>query len=289
MMNKPNLKALYGLKFNPFALSVPTDALLLTPRVEDFVWRLEHGVTQDGGFALISGGNGDGKSTALRLIAGHLARVRDIQVGLMERPQSGVPDFYREMGEIFGIPLNPHNRWAGFRALRERWLAHIESSMMRPLLLIDEAQEMNPTVLCELRLLTQTHFDSKTILGVVLAGDHRLTALLQRPELRPLLSRIRTRLALEAATPEDLRDSLLHRMNAAGNTNLLAPPVIDSLCEHALGSQRAMFQMADELLAHAARHQLEIVDEKLYFETFPPPGLKKQARKPRRKSGGKRS
>lgn len=286
-MTTANLKAIYGLKFNPFAQSVPTSALLQTPTIEDFAWRIEQGIAQDGGFALITGEHGTGKSTALRLLAAHLARLRDVQVALIERPQSGVPDFYREMGELFGIPLSPHNRWAGFRALRERWIAHIDASMTRPLLLIDEAQEMNPAVLCELRLLTQSRFDSNTILGVVLAGDRRVLELLQRPELLPLNSRLRARVALTAASPEDLRHSLVHRMTAAGNASLLAAPVIDALCEHALGCQRTMFQMADELLARAARLQADIVDEKLYFETFPPPGLKTHKNKSRRATSRK--
>jgi general secretion pathway protein A len=41
------------------------------------------------------------------------------------------------MGELFGVPLRPHNRWCGFKALRERWLAHIESTTVRPVLLVD--------------------------------------------------------------------------------------------------------------------------------------------------------
>ena len=58
-------------------------------------------------------------------------------------------DFYRELGDVFAVPLKPHNRWDGFKALRERWLAHLESSRRRPVLLVDEAQEMSVAVLSE--------------------------------------------------------------------------------------------------------------------------------------------
>src|SRR5690606_11462427 len=120
-MNAPatnHLKALYGLKFNPFGPDVPDDALLCSPRVDDFGWRLEHGVAAEGGFALVNGGVGSGKSTTLRLLVSRLERQRDLSVAILQRPQSGVADFYREMGELFGVPLKPHNRWAGFRSLR---------------------------------------------------------------------------------------------------------------------------------------------------------------------------
>lgn len=264
-------KALYGLKFNPFSPDVPDDALLVPPRVDDFGWRLEHGIAAEGGFGLVAGDVGSGKSTTLRLVFSRLERQRDVTVAYLQRPQSGVADFYREMGELFGVPLTPHNRWTGFRSLRDKWTTHIEGTLMRPLLLIDEAQEMHAQVLAELRLLTQTRFDSRCILGVVLAGDERLLRRLSTPDLLPLASRIRSRLSLDVATPADLRACLVHRMRAAGNAKLMTDELVDALCEHALGNHRALLVMADELLAHATRHERELLDEKLYLDVFKPP------------------
>ena len=54
--------------------------------------------------------------------------MRDVVVGVIERPQSKNSDFYRELGDIFGVKLTPSNRWGGFKALRERWKAHMASS-----------------------------------------------------------------------------------------------------------------------------------------------------------------
>lgn len=280
------LKTLYGLKFNPFSQDIPEEALLVTPRVDDFGWRLEHGIAAEGGFAMIVGASGCGKSTTLRLLFARLERQRDVAVGNLQRPQSGVADFYREMGELFDVSLKPHNRWAGFRSLRDKWIAHIEGSLMRPVLLVDEAQEMHHQVLAELRLLTQTRFDSRSILGIVLAGDDRLPGRLTRPELLPLASRIRSRLSFEAATPDDLRACLQHRMKTAGNANLMTGELLGALCEHALGNYRAVVNMADELLSHATRRELDVLDEKLYFDVYnqpsPPP-----AEPPRRSSRGR--
>ena len=102
---------------------------------------------------------------------------------MIERPQSKSPDFYRELGDIFAVKLAPHNRWCGFKALRERWKAHVASSRIRPVLLIDEAQEMSPDVLSELRILSSADFDATSLLTVVLSGDGRLagTAAARRP------------------------------------------------------------------------------------------------------------
>lgn len=265
------LKTLYGLKFNPFSQDVPDDALLTTPRVDDFGWRLEHGIATEGGFGMVTGPHGSGKSTTLRLLFARLQRQRDVTVAYLQRPQSGLADFYREMGELFGVSLKPHNRWVGFRSLRDKWMAHIEGSLTRPLLLIDEAQEMHHQVLAELRLLTQTRFDSRNILGVVLSGDERLPERLQRPELLPLASRIRSRLVLEVATADDLKACLYYRMKISGNVKLMTGELLGAVCEHALGNYRVAVNIADELLAHAARRELDVLDEKLYFDVFNPP------------------
>ena len=120
---------------------------------------------------------------------------------MLTRPQSTVGDFYRELGHIFGVDLTPHNRWAGAKALREIWLAHIDASRDRPVLLVDEAQEMLPAVLSELRLLASSRLDARSLLTVVLAGDSRLAARLRRPELLPIASRIRARLSSVCPRP----------------------------------------------------------------------------------------
>jgi type II secretory pathway predicted ATPase ExeA len=111
-----------------------------------------------------------------------------------------LPDFYREIGELFAVAMHPHNRWAGFTTLRERWNAHLQNTLLRPVLLIDEAQELHPSVLSELRLLTTTQFDSRTLLSAIFASDSRLIEKLRRDEFLPLGSRIRMRLAMEYAS-----------------------------------------------------------------------------------------
>ena len=110
-MNK-KLLALYGLKFNPFAPDIPVEALQMTPRIESFCWRVEQ-LAGEGGFAVVTGAPGIGKSVTMRILAERLAGLRDVQVGVLSRPQAGMADFYREMGELFGVELHPHNRHGG--------------------------------------------------------------------------------------------------------------------------------------------------------------------------------
>jgi type II secretory pathway predicted ATPase ExeA len=265
------LLALYGLKFNPFTPELPAESLHVSPRLESFCWRIENALLREGGFALIHGEPGSGKSVALRVIAQRLARLPDVQLGTISHPQCNLADFYRELGDVFGVPLRPHNRWGGFKALRERWLGHLESCRRRPVLLVDEAQEMNVTVLSELRLMASAQFDSQPLLCVVLAGDARLPDKLRREELIPLGSRIRMRLPTEAATPEELRTCLDFVLAACGNADLMTKPLKHTLCDHAAGNYRVLATLAAELLSAAAERELPQLDEQLYFQVFAKP------------------
>ncbi len=281
------LLALYGLKFNPFSSELPTEALFVPPKVENFCWRVEHAQVREGGFALIHGDPGTGKSVALRLLAERLSRLPDLTVGVINHPQSNLSDFYRELADIFTVPLRPSNRWAGFKILRERWFAHLESTRRRAVLLIDEAQEMNPSVLCEMRLLASAHFDSQPLLCVVLAGDARLIDKLRQEALIPLGSRIRTRLATEHASRDELAACLDHLLASAGNAGLMTPPLRQTLCDHAAGNYRILASLAAELLAAATQRDLPVLDEKLYFDVFAQPASPPARRAPpARKSAG---
>jgi len=116
-MNK-TLLALYGLKWNPFAPSVPAEALHVSSRVDSFCRRVRH-LVAEGGFAVVTGEPGTGKSACLRILADQLANERDVKVGTISRPQANIADFYREMGDLFGVQLRPHNRWGGAKILRQ--------------------------------------------------------------------------------------------------------------------------------------------------------------------------
>lgn len=274
-MNK-KLLSLYGLKWNPFAAEVPVEALYVGARLDSFCWRVEQ-LVGEGGFALVTGVPGLGKSVTLRVLLERLSGLRDVKLGVLTRPQAGLADFYREMGALFGVQLHPHNRWGGAKVLRERWQEHIDASLCRPVLIVDEAQEMQPPVLNELRLLASARLDSHLLLTVVLAGDSRLLEHFREPQLAPLDSRMRVRLLLERASPEELRELLQHALAKAGSPKLMTPELIATLCDHAQGNARALMNMGGELLALAAQREARMIDEQLFFETFAAPSTAKVA------------
>src|SRR5437773_32417 len=78
------LLALYGLKFNPFSPELPVDAIYVPPKIESFCWRIEHAQIREGGFAMVHGDPGSGKSIVLRLLADRMRRLPDVTVGRSE-------------------------------------------------------------------------------------------------------------------------------------------------------------------------------------------------------------
>ena len=262
-----NIRVLYGLKHNPFLPNLPTDALWVSPAAETFAHRIQAMISQ-GGFAMITGDPGQGKSKTLQWIAKRLGTIPDITVGVMERPQSHLADFYRELGELFGVGLTPLNRYGSFTALRAKWKAHCLSTLARPILLIDEAQEVSSACLTELRLLQSVCFDSDSLLFTILCGDGRLPDRFRTPELLPLGSRIRARLQMSPLAPEQLQQYLSFALEQAGHPQLMTIELIQTLAAHSLNNLRVLNHTAADLLNAAAERNLPRLDESLYFDLF---------------------
>jgi hypothetical protein len=105
----------------------PAEALHVSPRVDSFCRRVRHLIAERG-FAVVTGDPGTGKSACLRILTDQLAGERDVKVGMISRPQANIADFYREMGDLFGVALRPHNRFVlhgggsrGWGCPRRQW------------------------------------------------------------------------------------------------------------------------------------------------------------------------
>ena len=277
------LHALYGLKYNPFTPDIPTESLYISAAMENFIWRIENNHVQEGGFSLIVGEPGTGKSCLLRLLSEKLHHIQGLTVGNFIHPQSTIRDFYHELGDLFDIPIKAHNRWHSFKSLREKWQNHMENNAIKPVLLIDEAQEMQTSVMNELRLLNSHHYDSRNLLTVIFASNHSLLDRFRSTtSLLPLGSRITKRLQMENVTSQQLYHCLSHLLENSGNAMLMSQNLMQTICDHSLGNYRIMTTLCNELLEVACKQKLKQLDEKLYFEVFAQTTKKNTSHKIRR-------
>ncbi len=203
-MELKKLQALYGLKWNPFTPDLPLEGLQVLPKLERFCYRVED-LALDGGYAAIMGEPGLGKSACLRLLQDRITKIPHVVVGEFSRSQCSVNDFYREIADLFGVYIQVSNRYGGHKALRNKWQAHIESTLVRPVLLIDEAQRLNDSVFEELKSLGSERFDTKMLITIILAGDLRLAERLGTQSLKPIDSRLRYKLVLTPAESGERR------------------------------------------------------------------------------------
>jgi len=268
-MKAKDYLSFYGLKWDPFAPNIPIEALSRSEELNQFCWRVEN-LILDGGYGMITGEPGTGKSCALRIVASRLEQIRDVQVGLIARPQSGVSDFYREIGDLFGLNYKVTNRWCCYKDLRAKWQEHIKATLMRPVILIDEAQEMPSDVLNELRLLSSVKLDSQVVLAVILSGDTRLIDKLKGPKLLPLASRIKVKMLHRPLNKEELLHALKHCLQEAGNPSLMTDDLMLAVCEHSMGNYRSLMVMCSNILVEGHAREKQQLNEQLFIELFLP-------------------
>jgi len=299
----------FGFKENPFSLTPDPHYLYLSPHHKEAFDHLVYGINERKGFIVITGGIGTGKTTLCRALLGTLesstktALVFNAYISDMELLRTINQEFGIEAGEPDQSKKDHNNNLDQFlvetfgkggeegapdRSKKDyidnlnKFLLETFSKGGNAVLLIDEAQEMTPDVLSELRILSSADFDATSLLTVVLSGDGRLPELLRHQDLIPLGTRIRTRLNTEPASREELSELLSHALAKAGNATLMTAELKDTLVDHAAGNYRLLMTMGGELLAHGMAHELGQLDEKCYLEAFQPtrprPASKKKAR-----------
>jgi type II secretory pathway predicted ATPase ExeA len=263
------LKALYGLKYDPFSQELPVEGLQFYPKFNQFCTRVED-LVLSGGYAACIGDPGLGKSAILRMLDARLSQLPNVVVGEMTRPHASVSDFYRELSDLFSVPLSISNRYGGHKALQKKWSDHIKGTLFRPILLIDEAQCLNIKVIEELKAMSSDKFDTQQLLTIVLAGDHRLSEMLEDPKLKPINSRIRKKLILQPWEAQELETFLIDILKAAGAPALMTEELIRALVDKSMGNLRTLMNLSSECLAEATRREQPRLDEKLFFECIGP-------------------
>ncbi|GAB3278211.1 ExeA family protein [Parahaliea aestuarii] len=243
----------YGLKEAPFSIAVNPRYLFMSPRHRDALAHLLYGVGAGGGFILLTGEVGTGKTTINRCLLEQLPDDTDIAIIL--NPALDSLELLASVCDELGIDYA--GEASSLKTLTDKLHAFLLANHARgrkTVLLIDEAQHLNFDVLEQIRLLTNLETNHEKLLQIVLIGQPELASLLQRPELRQLNQRITARYNLEPLNLEETRAYIRHRLQVAGLTadrELFPPAAVRDIHRLTRGIPRLINVLCDRALLGA--------------------------------------
>ncbi len=206
----------FGLREKPFSITPDPRYLFMSERHGEALAHLVYGVTESGGFIQLTGEVGTGKTTLVRtLLLNRMPNNADVAVVL--NPQLSVLEFLATICEELHIDVT-HNR-GSIKAQTDalnRHLLDAHSEGRRTILIVDEAQNLSPAVLEQVRLLTNLETAKQKLLQIILIGQPELRELLARNDLRQLAQRITGRYHLEPLTRDETAQYIEHRLKVAG-------------------------------------------------------------------------
>jgi len=237
----------YALREKPFSLSPDPRFLFLSDSHREALAHLLYGIEQGEGFIVLTGEVGTGKTTLSRTL---LQRIEPgTEIAFIFNPQLSASELLQSICAELGLPAADRTRREMMDALN-RFLLAKKAEGRRVILLIDEAQNLPPDTLEQVRLLSNLETDTEKLLQIILIGQPELDAILDSPSLRQLNQRISVRWRLSALTALETRDYVKHRLRIAAGapreifTDLAlrevhrrsagVPRLVNLLCDRAL-------------------------------------------------------
>ncbi|MGH9681094.1 MAG: ExeA family protein, partial [Candidatus Acidiferrales bacterium] len=259
-------KKFFGLKENPFNVNPDPRYLFLTHNTQEALACLTYGIETRKGFILLTGEVGTGKTTLVNKLLEWLHKER-VSTAFVFNPRLSVSQFFDFMMSDFGIPCESRQKGQMLMKLNQ-WLLERYQAGERAVLIVDEAQNLSPQMLEEIRLLTNLETSTEKLLQIVLAGQPELEQKLNQPELRQLRQRITLRAKTRQLTVAETNGYIQERLRIGGaeNLNLFTPEAVTTIHRYARGIPRVTNLLCEHSLVSAFVDQKnpippEIVEE----------------------------
>lgn len=255
----------FDLEVKPFELLPNPEFIYLSKSHKRAMTYLDYGIRERAGFILLTGEIGSGKTTLIRdLVKKHhddmvLSKVFNTNVdseGLLSL-----------IVEDFGLPVQGKDKFTLFRDLND-FLVSQYARGGRPVVIVDEAQNLVPEQLEDIRMLSNLETDTGKLLQIILVGQPELRKTLASPRLVQLRQRISINCHLQPLTAAEISQYILHRLETAGNRDALtfSPEALDVIYKYSRGIPRLINIICDFLLLAAFAEEVKHVSGEMVKE-----------------------
>jgi general secretion pathway protein A len=242
----------FGLNEKPFAITPDPRYLYLSERHAEALAHLLYGINEAGGFVQLTGEVGTGKTTTIRSLLAQTPK--NAEVALILNPRMTPTEFLLTICEELGIgvPDSAEHSLKDLVDILNDYLLKAHANGRRIVLVVDEAQNLAPEVLEQVRLLTNLETTTQKLLQIILIGQPELRELLARNELRQLAQRITGRYHLDPLSSAETSAYVRHRLRVAGaTTDIFTPPALSEIYRLSGGVPRVINVISDRALLGA--------------------------------------
>ena len=256
-------ESFYGLTNKPFQLNPDPSFYFGSKQHRRAKAYLDYGVSRNEGFIVITGEIGAGKTTLLRALIDGL-HGSNVVVGHLVTTQLGAEDTLRMVGASFGFKVKDVPKSELLITL-EAFLISQTSKGKRCLLIVDEAQNLTPRAVEELRMLSNFQFGNQALMQSFLVGQPEFREILQRPEMEQFRQRVAATCHIGPLDLDETQHYIEHRLKCAGSTGKpsFEPAVFEAIFKASGGIPRRINSIADRLLLAgflAGKTHLELTD-----------------------------
>lgn len=251
-------EAHYGLREKPFSLLPDPSFLYLSDKHRMALALLQYGLTNQAGFTAITGGIGTGKTTLIRHLLNEMGQ--DVTVGLISNTHRSFGELLQWILLAFNLDYSGKNKVEMYQTFVD-FMIREYSRNRRTVLIVDEAQNMSPDTLEELRMLSNVNADKDQVLQVILVGQQQLRDTLRRPDLVQFAQRIAVDYHLTPLTVEDTKAYIRHRIAVAGgDPGLFTDEACAAIHQYSHGVPRLVNLLCDIALVYGYAEQRDQID-----------------------------
>jgi len=237
----------YGFKEKPFEISPDPKFLYLSEKHKEALAQLTYAVREKKGFTVITGEVGTGKTLLIQTLLSRLDG--NIRTAYLFNPRLETTDFLQYICEDLGLKGERRSK-GEYLAQLHHFLTDCYAKDESVVLIIDEAQNLDPKLLEEVRLLTNLETPKSKLLQVILMGQPELDDILDHPQCRPLKQRVTLRYHIQPLSKEETTKYIERRLRNAGAPlrNLFLPEAIDKIYKYSKGIPRLINIVCDNAL-----------------------------------------